>query len=69
MGQYFTHLFEIRYIGAIAATAIFFIEKVKRRLKERKELEKYLVDGFEEGTIGPDGQLVSSWGQWVSLDD
>lgn len=79
MGQYFTlesfqslqfvqSYVNLKYIGVIVATAIFFIEKVKRRLK-KKELKKYLVDGFEEGTIGPDGQLVSSWGQWVPLDE
>jgi hypothetical protein len=80
MGQYFTlesfqslqfvqSYVNLKYIGAVTVTAIFFIEEVKRRLKEKKELKEYLVDGFEEGTIGPDGQLVSSWGQWVPLDE
>ena len=80
MGQYFTmesfrslqstqSYVNLKYIGAVTASVIFFIEEVKRRLKEKKELKKDLVEELEEGTIGPDGQLVSSWGQWVPLDE
>ena len=54
--------------GVVTATAFFFVEEVKRRLKERKELKKEIVEELEEGTIGPDGEIVSSWGQWVELD-
>ena len=79
MGQYLTiepyktlqsvqSYVNFKYVGVVTATAFFFVEEVKRRLKERKELKKDLVEELEEGTIGPDGQLVSSWGQWVEID-
>ena len=77
MGQYFTmeslqyvHSYvNLKYIGVVTASVLFFIEELKRKLKQREDMKKNFIDELEEGTIGPDGQLVSSWGQWVPLDE
>ena len=53
----------------MTASVLFFIEELKRKLKQREDMKKNFIDGLEEGTIGPDGKLVSSWGQWVPLDE